>query len=113
MQLADALWRFTPEGGTADEATWAAAIEDVRITVASGLERLYTMLPAGHQKTLRAVATGGRVYGRTAEVLELSPGTATAAVDHLLGDGTLVKRNGRLAIVDPLYADWIRRRFPI
>jgi hypothetical protein len=113
MQLADALWRFTPDGGTADEATWAAALEDVRTTVASGLERLYTMVPAGHQKTLRAVATGGRVYGRTAEVLELSPGTATAAVDHLLGDGTLVKRNGRLAVVDPLYADWIRRRFPL
>ena len=53
------------------------------------------------------------MYGRTAEVLELSPGTATAAVDHLLGDGTLVKRNGRLAVVDPLYADWIRRRFPL
>ena len=52
MQLADALWRFTPEGGTADEATWAAAIDDVRMTVAGGLERLYTMVPAGHQKTL-------------------------------------------------------------
>ncbi len=113
MQLADALWRFTPEGGVADDTTWVAAIEDVRLTIAGGLERLYTMLAAGHQKTLRAVAADGRVYGRAAEVLELSPGTATAAVEHLLGDGTLVRRDRRLAIVDPLYADWVRRRFPL
>ena len=113
MQLADALWRFTPEGGTADDTTWVAAIEDVRVTIAGGLERLYTLLPTGHQKTLRAVATNGRVYGRAAEVLDLSPGTARAAVENLLGDGTLVKRDGRLAIIDPLYADWIAHRFPL
>ena len=84
MQLADALWRFTPEGGTADEATWAAAIEDVRDRPwRAGSSGCTPCCPPGTRRRCRAVATGGRVYGRTAEVLELSPGTATAAVDHL------------------------------
>jgi uncharacterized protein len=113
MQLADALWRYTPEGGTADESTWVEALDDVRANVASGMERLYALLPVGHQKTLRAIAADGRVYGRTAEVLELSPGTAAAAVDSLVGGGHVTKAQARLVIIDPLFADWIRRRFPL
>ena len=31
----------------------------------------------------------------------------------LIGDGQVVRRGDRLAIVDPLFADWIRRRFPL
>ena len=87
--------------------------QDVRANVDGGLERLFALLPVGHQKTLRAIAADGRVYGRTAEVLELSPGTATAAVDSLTGDGHLAKHGDRLAVIDPLFTDWIRRRFPV
>lgn len=113
MQLADTLWRMTPEGHSADETTWGDAVEAVRANVDGGLERLYAMLPVGHQKTLRAVAATGRIYGRVAEVLELSPGTASAAVEALIGGGHLTRRDERLAIIDPLFADWIRRRFPL
>jgi hypothetical protein len=67
----------------------------------------------GHQKVLRSIAADGRVYGRIAEVLELSPGTAAAAVDSLMGGGHLAKPRDRLVIIDPLLADWIRRRFPL
>lgn len=97
----------------ADDTAWDQAIESVRGNVDGGLERLYALLPVGHQKTLRAVAADGRVYGRTAEVLELSPGTATAAVDTMVGGGHLTRRGDRLVIIDPLFADWIRRRFPL
>lgn len=113
MQLADALWRLTPERATATDSAWEAAIDTVRANVDGGCERLYALLPAGHQRTLRAVAADGRVYGRTAEVLELSPGTATAAVETLVGGGHVMRTGDRLAIVDPLFADWIRRRFPL
>lgn len=113
MQLADALWRATPPGGVAADSTWQHAIESVRSNVDGGLERLYALLPVGHQKTLRAVAADGRVYGRSAEVLELSPGTATAAVEALVGGGHLTRRSDRLVIVDPMFSDWIRRRFAL
>ncbi|HET9665551.1 MAG TPA: hypothetical protein VFP09_02300 [Desertimonas sp.] len=113
MQLADALWRYTPEGGAADEAGWVDAVQDVRANVDGGMERLFALLPVGHQKALRAIAADGRVFGRTAEVLELSPGTAAAAVDSLTGGGHLAKHGDRLVIIDPLFSDWIRRRFPV
>lgn len=113
MQLADALWRFTPEGRTADDETWDDALAAVRVNVDGGLERLYAVLPTGHQRALRAIAADGRVYGRAAEVLELAPGTAAAAVDALVGDGHVVRAGERLAIIDPLFADWIRRRFAV
>lgn len=114
MQLADALWWQTPEGGVADDVAWERALEVVRRDVDYGTERLFALLPGGHQKTLRVVASGGSVHGTAADVLELASGTATAAVEALLGNGYLTRdESGRLRIVDPLLADWIRRRFPV
>jgi len=113
MQLADAAWRLTPEGGAADDRTWEEALADVRANVDGGSERLYALLPNGHQKALRIVATGGSLYGTAADLLDLAPGTASGATDALLGNGYLVRRDDRLALVDPLFADWIRRRFPV
>ena len=111
MQLADALWRETPERGEATPDTWLDALEAVRSSVDIGSERLYALLPPGHQKVLRVLASGGSVYGTAAEVLDLAPGTARAAVDALLGNGFLTRRGERIVLVDPLLSDWIRRRF--
>ncbi len=113
MQLADAVWRLTPEEAVADDRTWEEALADVRSNVDSGSERLFALMPSGHQKTLRAVASGGSIYGTAADVVDLAPGTARAAVEALVGSGYLVRRDGRLVVVDPLLADWIRRRFPV
>ncbi|CAN5523170.1 ATP-binding protein [soil metagenome] len=113
MQLADALWRLTPESGVAGDATWEEALAAVRANIDNGSERLYALLPPGHQRSLRVVAAGGSVYGTAADLLDLAPGTARAAVEALVGNGYLVRRDGRLAVVDPMFADWIRRRFPV
>ena len=113
MQLADAVWRRTPPGDTAGPRTWEDALSDVRATVDIGSDRLYALLPRGHQKTLRAVAASGSIYGTAAGVLELSPGTAKAAADALIGNGFLVRRDHHLTVVDPMLADWIRRRFAV
>jgi hypothetical protein len=113
MQLADAVWRATPDGTTADETTWEIAVADVRASEDGGCERLFAALPTGHQRVLRAVAVDGRAYGAAAAVLGLAAGTARVAIQTLTGNGTLVRRADRLTIVDPIFADWIRRRFPI
>ncbi len=116
MQLADAVWRQTPVGATAGDAEWEEALAAVRHSVDNGSERLYALLPPGHQKTLRVLATGGSVYGRAADVVDLSPGTARAAVEAMVGNGTLARRvepAERAVVVDPLFADWARRRFPV
>lgn len=117
MQLADALWRLTDPGTAADDDTWHLALEDVRRSVDIGSERLFALLPAGHQKVLRVVSSGGSVYGTAADALALSRGTARAAVEALQGTGYLDRRTDalsgrdRLVVVDPLLADWLRRRF--
>jgi hypothetical protein len=114
MQLADAVWQQTPVGGRADVDTWNLAFDRVRSSVDSGSERLFAQLPLGHQKVLRIVATGGSVYGTAAQVIDLAAGTASAGVEALVGSADLVRdADGRLALVDPLLADWIGRRFPI
>lgn len=113
MQLADAAWRQVEEGGEFVDGAWPAVVEDVRAAVDGGSERLFELLPPGHQKVLRVVAGGGSVYGTAGGSLSLSPGTGQAAVRALLGSGYLVRRDDRLTVVDPLFADWIARRFAL
>lgn len=113
MQLADAVWRRTEPGQAAGLDTWDRSLSAVRESVDNGTERLYALLPAGHQKTLRAIVSGGSPYGTAADVLDLPAGTATGAIDALMSLGFLIRTDGRLLVVDPLLADWIKRRFPV
>ncbi len=113
MQLADAVWQRTDPGTTAGAATWEQALDDIRTTVDNGFERLYSLLPPGHQKTLRVIAAGGSIYGTAADTVDLSPGTARAALDALVGNGFLRRVDDTPRVIDPLLSDWLRRRFPI
>ncbi len=113
MLLADALWRLTAPGAVADHARWEEALAAVRVSVDRGSERLYALLPSGHQRTLRVIAGGGSTYGTAADVLDLAPGTAAAAVEALVGNGAIARGTDAPEVVDPLFADWIRRRFPV
>jgi hypothetical protein len=113
MQLADAVWQLVPHGGRADADLWAEALERVRESVNSAEEAVFGLMPAGHQKVIRIVASGGSVYGAAADVLSLSNGTARGAVAALLGSADLVRVDDRLEVVDPLLADWVRRRFAV
>lgn len=113
MQLADAAWRATPVGTTAGSETWEATLDQVRTDVAGGLERLHAALPSGQQKVLRALAQTGSIYGRAARTHDLAKGTATSARAALLDHGHVREASGRTVVVDPLLADWLRRRFPL
>lgn len=113
MQLADACWRHTPPGRTAGTDTLADALEEIRRASADGMERLYSGLDRGERDVLRAVARDGSIYGAQAEVLNLSSGAASHARRTLLDSGDLAEGPDGLRIVDPLMADWIRRRLPI
>jgi hypothetical protein len=113
MQLADASWRHTAPGATADPDTWADALADVRQATNAGLERIYSAFERGERTVLRAVARSGSIYGAEAGLLDLSAGTATHARGTLLDRGDLVETDAGLQVVDPLLADWLRQRFPI
>lgn len=113
MQLADAAWRHTPPGGTADGATWSAALAEVRRASADPMERLFSHFERGERDVLRIVASGGAIYGNAAALLELSRGAAQHARDRLVADGDLLSRPGGLVITDPLLADWLRTALPL
>ncbi|MBA2438313.1 MAG: hypothetical protein H0V52_08200 [Acidimicrobiia bacterium] len=113
MQLADACWRHTPPGQTASTETWASALTEVRRASGDGMERLYSGFEGGERSVLRAVARGGSIYGAEAGLLDLSAGAATHARQALLNGGDLAEVAGQLTVVDPVLADWLRRRFPI
>ena len=113
MQMADAVWRHTEQGSQVDLESWGQALAAVRASVDAGSERLYALLPTGQQKTMRAIVGGGSPFGTAADVLELPAGTATGAIASLTDLGYLTRMKGKLLVVDPLFADWLRRRFPV
>ena len=113
MQLADAAWRLVDRDGEATTATWDAALDVVRTATADGHERLYSSLQDGEKLVLRVLASGGSVFGRAGKVLDLPTGTAQHARRRLVERGHLVEDGDRHRLVDPLFADWIARRFAL
>ncbi len=113
MQVADAAWRLIGPDGRADLDTWDAALASVRAATADGNERLYSGLQEGERGVLRVLASGGSVFGVAAEILGLSNGQAQNARRRLLDRGHLRKDDDRYTLVDPVFADWIRLRFPL
>ena len=113
MQLADTVWRRVDTGEEATLATWADALDDVRQSTAAGLERLYSSLREGEKAVLRILASGGSVFGVQAALLDLAHGTAQHARRSLIDRGHLERVEDGYRLVDPLFADWIARRFPL
>ena len=113
MQVADAAWRLVAPGEAASESTWSDALDNVRAATGDGNERLYSSLQPGEKAVLRALAGGGSIFGAAAQVLDLATGTAQHARKTLTDRGHLIHVDGAYSIVDPVFADWIRNRFPI
>lgn len=113
MQLADAGWRVAERGKRYRPVVWEQAVADVRQTTALANEASYSRYGAGEKAVLRLLAGGHSLFGAAAEVLAVSPGAAQHARGALLDSGDIVDDGGRLRVVDPVVADWIRRRFPL
>jgi hypothetical protein len=112
MQLADAAWALRHEGAESTRV-WAQALDRCRLATADGHETRFSGLRPADQAVMRLAAAGGVLFGRGAELLSLSRSSAQNARSRLLERGQIVEVDKRVAVVDPLYADWIRHRFPI
>jgi hypothetical protein len=112
MQLADIAWRLAEPGTAWSPATWERAVARLRMVESEPSERLFSHYAESDQSVLRLVASGSALYGRAAEHLGLSSSSAAAARRRLLAAGELVDDDGRLRLVDPVFADWIRHRLP-
>lgn len=114
MLLADAAWQRTPEGGEASDETWEDALAAVRRASDGALAALYGELGGSEGPVLRAVAHSGSPFAAAeARFHDLSNSSITLARDALVRDGHLAPGpDGKPVIVDPLFADWLRRTFP-
>lgn len=112
MQLADTVWEVT-QRDDGDSDVWADALERCRSVSDDGHELRFSGLSAADQAVMRLAASDGVLFGRDAQLLSLSRSSAQTARRRLIDRGQVRERDGRVEIVDPLYADWIRRRFPL
>ena len=94
-----------PRGGEADDELWADALE-ASAPASTAAPSASTSSPGRAPETLRAVVGGGSVYGAVADVLDLSP-APPGRRRRAVGNGYVARRNGKLVVVDPLFADWI------
>jgi hypothetical protein len=113
MQLADAAWAAAVPGARYSDELWGHALAEVRRQSAPANETLFSRSPASDQKLLRLVAQGRPMFGGAAAVLELSPSAVQASRDRLVDLGEIVRHGTGWTLVDPVYADWIRHRFPV
>jgi hypothetical protein len=112
MQLADTAWTVIHEGVDTD-TVWASTLERCRLATADTHETRFSGLQTADQALMRLAATDGVIFGRDAVLLSLSRSSAQLARKRLLERGQVVEVDDRLVVVDPLYADWIRNRFPL
>lgn len=112
MQIADTAWRYAAPGAPWTQTVWEQAIAQIRLAESEPSERLFSRYAESDQSVLRLVASGAPLYGRASELLGLSAGSATAARKRLVAHGDLIDRDLGLQVVDPVFADWIRRRLP-
>ncbi len=113
MQLADAAWRHAVPGAAAPADLWGRALDDVRRQTDLANETLFSRSPTNDQKVLRLVANGEPIFGATAMTIGLTPGSGQSARDRLVDLGEIERVGSRWRAVDPVYADWVRRRFPL
>lgn len=109
MQLADAAWQATEEGS---DDPWPDALATVRASTVGGHETRFSGATSADQTVLRLLAADEGLFSRAAGLLDLSRSSAQSSRARLVDAGQIAERNSRLAIVDPLYGDWIATRFP-
>jgi hypothetical protein len=113
MQLADSAWRHSEPGQPYDDSVWADAVADVRSQTDLGNESMYSRSATSDQKALRLLANGEPLFGAAAALVDLSPGAGQSSRDRLVDLGEIMRAGSQWRLVDPVYADWIRRRLPL
>ena len=113
MQLADAAWRQSVAGEPYRADLWGIALDHVRRQTDMANETLFAHSQSNDQKLLRLVANGEPIFGAASSVIGLPPGSGQSSRDRLVDRGEIMRAGSAWRVVDPVYADWIRRRFPL
>lgn len=113
MQLADAAWRHAAPDEPFRDDLWGLALDHVRRQTDLANETLFAHSQSNDQKLLRLVSNGEPIFGAAAAVIGLTAGSGQSSRDRLVDQGEIMRAGSTWRVVDPVYADWIRRRFPL
>lgn len=113
MLVADAMWNIVDDGGTIDLTELATALDDALARCADELTAIRDLLTDAQARVVRLVAWDEPLTGAAAQRLSLSQGSARSAAAALVDRGLLRRESrNRHSIVDPLFAEWLRRLGP-
>jgi hypothetical protein len=111
MLLAHRLWARVPRGESATFDHWRLEYEDALQELEPEFDAQWRGFDGSQRKTMRAVVAGeGSPY--RADVLhrlELTKDMVRKAIPRLRATAELESEDGRQAVVDPLFAEWIAR----
>jgi hypothetical protein len=109
--LAHHLWERVPNGSAAGLDTWRETHDAAMGELDSEFDAQWRRIQASEQKTLRSIVAGGGSPYRHAilDRLQLEKPTAQSAVRRLLDSADVEADGKRYRVVDPLFAEWIRR----
>jgi hypothetical protein len=109
MLLAHRLWEEVEPKSTATLEDWERAHSAALDELQPEFEAQWRGLDTSEQKTLRAIIAGDGSPYRSAvlERLALSKPSAQKALQRLRSRAEIEPEDGKQAIVDPLFAEWI------
>jgi hypothetical protein len=111
MLLAHRLWEQVAEGETGNLDHWSDAHLAALVELDNEFDAQWRGFDTSEQKTMRAVLAGaGSPYkGEVLRRLDLTKDVVRRALPRLSATAEIETVDGRLAIVDPLFAQWIER----
>jgi hypothetical protein len=114
MLVAHHLWECTPADGTATAETFDQALRQVDRETKERFEGTWQALAgsANKRRVLKALALSNEtLYNqRTLQAFALNKGQAQSGEKGLIGEGEVVRVDGRPVIIDPLLERWVALR---
>ena len=109
MLLAHRLWETVPRDGSATLDHWHTAHAAALAELDPEFDAQWRGFDTSEQKTMRAVIAGeGSPYkGDVLKRLELSKDMVRKALPRLSATAEIESVDGKQAVVDPLFAQWI------
>lgn len=112
MLIAHHLWSVTEDGGCADRERLATAVDDALLTYTYEGSRMLQGLTATQAKVARLIAHDEPVHGAAAKAVGLAKSSASQAL-RALRSATVVTAAPDTSLLDPLFAEWLRRELPL
>jgi hypothetical protein len=111
MLLAHRLWTEVAKGETASLDDWRAAHAAALAELTPEFDAQWRGFDSSQQKTLRAVIAGGGSPYRAdvRQRLDLTKDMVRKALPRLSARAEIETVDGKHAVVDPLFAEWIER----